>query len=72
MMFVNYSRDILFKNDIHKKSRAEWLSDTNQIGGDFRRQSATFDNPARGCRNQDQPKKAVITFLYYCFLWCNF
>ena len=28
-----------------KKCQAEWLADTNQVGGDFRRQLATFDNP---------------------------
>ena len=28
-----------------KKCQAEKLVDTNQVGGDFRQQPATFDNP---------------------------
>ena len=40
------SRDILFKKTPSiKKWQAEWLADTNQVGGDFCRQPSTFDNP---------------------------
>ena len=37
-MFLNQSRDIYLKNTIH----------TNQVGGHFRWQPATFDNPVVG------------------------
>ena len=39
------SRDIFLKNAIHKEIQAEKPVDTNQVGGDFRQQPATFDNP---------------------------
>ena len=39
-------RDIIFKKTLSvKKCQAEYLAITNQVGGDFQWQPATFDNP---------------------------
>ena len=38
-----HSRDILFKNAIHKEMPSREPADTNQVGGNFHWQSASFD-----------------------------
>ena len=36
----------ILKTPSVRKCQAEYPADTKQVGGDFRRQPATFDNPA--------------------------
>ena len=47
------------KNAIHKKCQAEYPADTKKIGGDFRRQPATFDNPDKGSKAKQEPALGV-------------
>ena len=42
-----------------KECQAEQRADTNQIGGDFHRQLATFDNPDRGSKAKHEPALGV-------------
>ena len=53
-------RDILFKKTPSvKKCQAVYPADTNQIGGDFRRQPATLDNPDKGSKAKQEPALGV-------------
>ena len=48
---------LYLKNTSVKKCQAEYLADTNQVGGNTHWQPATFDNPAKG-----EQEKVPFTF----------